>query len=425
MKQKRTDTNSDDTTQGSNRNRRRGDPSRVQPKEYGMAPNRHLCLNLLLIIFTTSSFACGQSPHESPQRIYRYCYSVQSKEWYKKQEILWKNEIGINPQNEDAWYNYFFAARYGWANVEGQTETREALLDSIYSEMGKAIPDSWVYHYIHYYNYGTDFSRLEKAYGIHPGEPDLYWEFMKEYEMTGNKEKKKEFCTKLYRSKAISPGILNFNYNMLISAQENAILIVNGDNDTYPAWILQVVKEVREDILILNIHAIFGNRSYLQSKLREKGIEFHVSDLSDVQIPSFLERFIRGIHQKYPHIPIHLARTLHQGYYANFRDDLSLTGLVYTFRVDPSDKDALHQDIVENKLRLDYLDHDWYSDVHVSEPLVKQLNLHYVEPFVKLADYLNSQGNIASARKWSLKALILAQRADDQSLIQKIQSRFK
>ena len=81
--------------------------------------------------------------------------------------------ISKNPQNEDAWYSYFFAARYGWANIKGQTNTRDALMDSIYNEMGKAIPNSWVYHYIHYYNYATDFSRLEKAYQINPDVPDL------------------------------------------------------------------------------------------------------------------------------------------------------------------------------------------------------------------------------------------------------------
>ena len=156
---------------------------------------------LLFMLLTPLYGVHGQSSQGDPEKVYRYCYVVKEKEWYKKQEKLWSIEIARNPHNEDAWYNCFFAARYGWSQIEGQTKPREALLDSIYNEMGQAIPNSWVYHYIHYYNYGTDFTRLEKAYHINPQKPDLYWEFMKEYELTGDDKKKREFCRKLYESK--------------------------------------------------------------------------------------------------------------------------------------------------------------------------------------------------------------------------------
>ena len=165
-----------------------------------MSKRKLLFLVLLVLILIFSHYLYGQSPENTPEKVYRYCYVVNSKDWYKNQENLWKLEILKDPQNEDAWYNYFFAARYGWANIKGQTYTRESLMDSIYNEISKAIPNSWVYHYIHYYNFGTDFSRLKKAYQIDPSKPDLYWEFIKEYTLKGQKEKRYEFCKKLYES---------------------------------------------------------------------------------------------------------------------------------------------------------------------------------------------------------------------------------
>jgi len=383
-------------------------------------PNRSLLL-LHALITIPSFFLYGQSSEISPQKVYRYCYVVQPKKWYKNQEILWKIELTKNPQNEAAWYNYFFAARYGWANVKGQTNTREALMDSIYQEMGKAIPDSWVYHYIHYYNYATDFSRLEKAYQINPHASDLYWEFIKEYTLSGQKEKSIEFCKKLYESKDISTGIYNLNYNILNSTSPNSILFTNGDNDTYPAWVLQNAKGIRTDVLILTMHGTFSNRDYLQSILADRGIHLNVEKLSTTDVTAYFVELVELLRARYPNITIHLARTVHKPYYEKIKDKLYLTGLVLTYSEQPFDSDERNKDIIENDLRLDYLDIEWYSELHVSEPLVNQFNLMYVDPFLKLAKYYYSKKNVPAATKWRDKALLVSKSANDEDLIKKVE----
>lgn len=55
--------------------------------------------------------------------------------------------------------------------------------------------------------------------------------------------------------------LLEFNNNMLKSSPENAILITNGDNDTYPAWYLQQ-RGVRNDVIILNRN-LFNIKEYV------------------------------------------------------------------------------------------------------------------------------------------------------------------
>ena len=365
----------------------------------------------------------GQSIKDTPQKVYRYCYVVKTKDWYRNQQRLWKIEIAKNPQNEDAWYNYFFAARYGWANVKGRTNTREALMDSIYNEMGKAIPNSWVYHYIHYYNYATDFSRLEKAYQINPDAPDLYWEFIKEYTLTGQKEKRVEFCEKLYESKDICTGIYNWNYNMLNSTAKNSILFTNGDNDTYPAWVLQEAKGIRKDVLVLTMHGTFSNRDYLTSILANKGIHIDVDQLSKTDVPSYFTDLIYLLRKNYPDVTIHVAQTVYEPYYEECKDNLRLTGLVFTYAEKPYDSDERNRKTIENDLRLDYLDNDWYAEFHVSEPLVRQLNLMYVPAFLKLAELYYFNGDSTSALKWKNKALHLSEDADDKDLIKMIKEK--
>lgn len=61
--------------------------------------------------------------------------------------------------------------------------------------------------------------------------------------------------------------LLEINENMLKSAPHDAILITNGDNDTYPAWFVQD-KGVRQDVMVVNrnLFNIIDNVLFLQKR---------------------------------------------------------------------------------------------------------------------------------------------------------------
>jgi hypothetical protein len=340
-----------------------------------------LALTLLFIIILNANM---DSIAQEPERVYRYCYTQESKEWYETQAELWKTELEVNLKNSDSWYYYFFATRY--ATFGMAEEEREQLLNSIIDEIGEATPDSYLYYYLKYYNGDRQVEYLEKALKINPGCADLYWEFIQYYELNGMKPQMKKYCEKLYLSNDIITSLYDYNFNALNSTERNSILFTNGDNDNYPAWVLQEAKGIRKDVTILNAHTVFVLRDYLELKLNQMNLDINIDGLSNESNSTFLKELILTIKNKYPNVPIHIALTVYEDYFKEVKNDLYLTGLVYTYSERPKKN-------LEQNLRLDYLEYDWYNEQHISKTMMNRYNTNYIPSFIALAKDYNLSGN--------------------------------
>ncbi len=72
---------------------------------------------------------------------------------------------------------------------------------------------------------------------------------------------------------------------------------------------------------------------------------------------------------------------------------------------------------LEYKFRLDALKNSWYKENHITRGLMDQLNVNYVVLFTKLATYLRDHEDREHARIWKDRALFLADKAKNESLI--------
>jgi hypothetical protein len=389
----------------------------------------HYVLWIFVFMLLCLDYACvGQSENTKPEKVYRIVYEQKPNEWYIEQAKLWEKEIEKNPQNPEAWYNYYNANRYARYTETIDTEDKQARLKEIIEDMGKAIPGTYEYFLLKFWNSYSlkDISLVEKAYQLQPERVDTYYPFISHYEFTGQEKKMKEFCAKLYKSKDIAPGLINYNYNVLMSTEKNAILFTNGDNDTYPPWMLQQALGIREDVTVLNISITTRTKpSYLEMKLKEKDVTIDFDNLPDLMDTTFLPKLCQILTTEYPDIPIYFALTVYENYTKSLTDDLYIVGLAYQYSPKRIDNLALLKKNLENNLRLDYLKYDWYDDSYLAKDIIAHMNLNYIAPMIMLAEHYSTSGEDKKAQDWKDFALLLAFKAGKKEMAEEIEEKVR
>jgi len=352
----------------------------------------------------------SQSRQLKPETVYYVRQAgVKPHDWYVQQARLWKQETDKNPGNAEAWHNYYLATEYSYWGSKDAAGEKQADLDKIIAAMAKAIPASYEYFALKYrkgHGKNDDVSLLENALRLRPDDPEIYYDLIVYYEMHNEKQKAREFCKKLYLSKDIAPALLDYNYNVLMSTEKNAVLFTNGDNDTYPVWLLQRARGIRADVTVLNLHMI-REQTYLQALLQDRNIRLEIDKLPKNDDPEFIPQLCRTIAAQNPERPIYFALTVYRDYIDSLLDNLYIVGLAYKYSVRRIDNVALLRQNWEQRFRLDSLQHDWYNEDHVStELIVRKLNLNYVSPIVMLIEYYKEHQDVEKAE--SLKSFALA-----------------
>ncbi len=206
-------------------------------------------------------------------------------------------------------------------------------------------------------------------------------------------------------------ALLEFNRNILQSAPKDAILITNGDNDTYPAWFLQK-KGVREDVMIVN-RSLFNLKEYIRF-LQKRGLplELTEAELAMLQhkkengvLITISDQLIKLLLQQ-DRRPVVFATTVYDP--QKFGYPLKLSGMVY--------------EIGEGKVDIERTKEFFYAglvyDAVSAVPLdsltehIRNIVANYAASLYQLTEALEERGDYGEA----LKALTFARRFGDTPL---------
>ena len=210
---------------------------------------------------------------------------------------------------------------YKHTSTKGYSDNERLELDQIDGELGAQDVNGFEYNLVHYMNGNYDVSRADhlfKAYSLRPDDAQVQKEMFGYYLLTGDKTNQVKFA------KIIEPLYSSVEYKYfehLLEDKEKVAVIVSGQDDSFPLYILQLLKNKGEKVLVINLDFMQSEkyRETICSALQIENMEFLGNE------KKFLSNMVYN--QAYP---AYISTTVHQNYCAHLADQLYLSGLYYS-----------------------------------------------------------------------------------------------
>ena len=360
-----------------------------------MKTSMKLILGLLLTAPSLQGFA------QKPEPVYSFIRQTHDFDWYEQQAKAWKQEIDRGTKDKMAWVYFFKANRYAKFTDEKKWESKAGSYfitqDKIIKLAEKAIPKTFECYFLKSNDdeagNGVGESNIMKAQALRPYDPLILPWLMNYYQFKNDKTNIEIVSKKWLESNEMPQEILTTAYNNLVSLEPNAILLTNGDNDTYPYWVLQNARKLRTDVTVLNISLGLIN-PYRERLFGESGIPQLVMKNDSCRRSEFLvTHVIENVHDK----PIYVGVFTDQDYYKSYADNMYLIGLSYKYSKKAFDNIAVLRNNVENKFMLDFLRNSFYNNY--AQSAVNQMNTGYLALFLKLYEHYEACGETQKAER--------------------------
>lgn len=365
---------------------------------------------MMLSVFALQSYA------QKPEPVYSIVRQEHNFDWYEQQAKVWKQEIDKSTNDAMAWVYWYEANRMAcnfcdsvkWESKKGDYFVSKEVIVEMAE---KAIPNSFELYFLKtkYYNFISDKKTSEeyllKAQEIRPYD-NLLFPLLTNYYLFKNDKLNLELtCKKWFESNETPQEMLTTAYNMLVSLDQNAILITHGDNDVYPCLILQNALKIRPDVQVIAIGMIRKNK-YAEQVCKEIDIKtFAFENDSNKKQQTFFKHLVENTNR-----PIYVSIFTESDVYKNYEKNMYLTGLTLKYSPKPFNNMAVLRNNVENKFMLDFLKRTFYNNY--AQSAVNLMNNGYLVSFQKLYEYYKLSGENNKAQKIKELAISVAKKSN-------------
>ena len=230
--------------------------------------------NRLIMSLVGLAFALGMWAQKKAVKVESPIVTEKDFVWYVEQKNAWQEATRKNPIDEQAWLNYYHAARYMlWFQPEDTT------VRQVIREMSQAIPDSYTYNYCAYSaiigGHGTGETGgdryAEAALAKLPDEMEFfdYDRWVCYLAMKGDEARMAQLAKRYFDSGIYSEAVLRYNYNELAGMDPGGIIFANGDAAIIPKWLIQEGMKKHRDktVVCVSFLAVKEYREWLSKKL--------------------------------------------------------------------------------------------------------------------------------------------------------------
>jgi hypothetical protein len=374
---------------------------------------------LVIAILSITGFS------QKAEKIYGGARQNKPASYYKEQAIAWKKEINKDPKNPNNWYNYYYVYRnlfYNDTTDKRSWEEKDAFFQTLSMDMEKNIPNTYEFNLCKWMIGGFNMKLLpylKKAVELGEGRTEHLDFLINIGETERNIKDRDLYSLKKFEAGLCSAGITNYNYNVLMGLEKNAILITDGDNDTYPVWLLQA-QGIRKDVTVLNLSFIGGIEEYRTKLFAELGVpKWERKEKSDAEMiekepDRYKKEIVKHIASNTKKYPVYVALTAacSEKYLESVKQNLYLTGLAYLYSNEAVDNIAFLKKNMEQNFALDYIDKTFYQDL--SPQMVKMANGNYIVPMLTLYDHYKISGEQQKQEWIKSKVLAVVKDTDDE-----------
>jgi hypothetical protein len=270
---------------------------------------------------------------------------------------------------------------------------------------------------------------LKAARSTHPLNAHAHISLWSSYMALGRLTDARKQSLALSQKQYYQQPLLDFAYNLLVGLEPNAILFTNGDNDTYPPWVLQQASEpFRPDVTVANLSLL---NIPVIVKMMKDSLGLPVS-FADEDIPALLpkriedtdsmvlvsQQVVENVIANAPDArrPVYFAVTASRSMTAPYADRLVLEGVVQRVAdsapAAPVDLDRVRENLTKN-YRLDWPETlpPWPQNMSPLTRVVAPLALSYATVYDRLATRYAELGRKAEGAavypevvKWALRA---------------------